>query len=183
MKYVIGLMKDLLEQLSNNPLSGSTYIELPNELKSSKKGLINIKNNDNKCFIWYHIRHLNPLHKDPQRITKVDKKWLMILVIRILSFLYLTKMIKRLNKKNSICINVFCYENGKTYLIHVSKQEFKYYMDLLLINGENRSHYVYIKNFNKFIFNKAKHKNRKHFCRYCLQYSLLDIVLVVKMFW
>ena len=50
-----------------------TYIELPNELKNSKKGLVNIKNNDNKCFLWCHIRHLNPLIKDPQRIPKVDK--------------------------------------------------------------------------------------------------------------
>ena len=34
-----------------NPLSGSTYIELPDELKNSMKGLINIKNDDNKCFL------------------------------------------------------------------------------------------------------------------------------------
>ena len=33
-----------------NPLSGSTYIELPDELKNSMKGLINIKNDDNKMF-------------------------------------------------------------------------------------------------------------------------------------
>ena len=33
------------------PLSGSTYIELPNKLKHSMKGLINIKNNDNKCIL------------------------------------------------------------------------------------------------------------------------------------
>ena len=32
------------------PLVGSTYIELPDELKNPMKGLINIKNNDNKCF-------------------------------------------------------------------------------------------------------------------------------------
>ena len=32
------------------PLSGSSYIKLPAELKSPKKGLINIKNNDQKCF-------------------------------------------------------------------------------------------------------------------------------------
>ena len=29
------------------------------------KGLINSKNNDNKCFLWCHIRHLNPLNKNP----------------------------------------------------------------------------------------------------------------------
>ena len=32
------------------PLSGSSYVKLPAELRSSKKGLINIKNNDQKCF-------------------------------------------------------------------------------------------------------------------------------------
>ena len=42
-------------------------------------------------------------------------------------------------------------------------------MDLLLISDENKSHYVYIKNFNIFICNKTKCKNKKHFCRYCLQ--------------
>ena len=33
-------------------LSGSTYIELPDTLKNPTRGLINIKNNDNKCFRW-----------------------------------------------------------------------------------------------------------------------------------
>ena len=37
------------------------------------KGMINIKNNDSKCFIWCHIRHLNPLKIHPKRIKKVDK--------------------------------------------------------------------------------------------------------------
>ena len=32
------------------PLSGSSYAQLPAELRSPKKGLINIKNNDQKCF-------------------------------------------------------------------------------------------------------------------------------------
>ena len=40
-------------------LSGSTYIELPVKLKNPMKGLINIKSNDNKCFLWCHIRHLS----------------------------------------------------------------------------------------------------------------------------
>ena len=32
------------------------------------KGLINFKNNDNKCFF---CRHLNPLKTHPERITKL----------------------------------------------------------------------------------------------------------------
>ena len=35
---------------SYSPLIGSTYIELPDELKNSRKGLIDIQNDDNKCF-------------------------------------------------------------------------------------------------------------------------------------
>ena len=31
-------------------LSGSSYVRLPVELRSSKKELINIKNNDENCF-------------------------------------------------------------------------------------------------------------------------------------
>ena len=57
-----------------SPLIGSTYIELPDKLKNPMKSLINIKNNDNKCFLWCHIRHLNPLKIHPEGITKVDKK-------------------------------------------------------------------------------------------------------------
>ena len=42
--------------------------------KNSKKCLINIKNNDNECFLWCHIRHLNLVEKNLQRITKKDKE-------------------------------------------------------------------------------------------------------------
>ena len=37
-------------------------------------GLINIKNNDNKCFLWCFITHLSLLKRHPERITKEDKK-------------------------------------------------------------------------------------------------------------
>ena len=39
------------------PLSGSFYMDLPVELKSPRKGLINIKNKYQKCFLWCHVRH------------------------------------------------------------------------------------------------------------------------------
>ena len=57
-----------------SPLTGSSFVELPNELKNPKKGLINIKNNDNECFLWCHVRHLNLIKMHPERINKVDKK-------------------------------------------------------------------------------------------------------------
>ena len=49
-----------------------SYIELSKKLQ--RQGLINIKNNDNYCFIWSYIRHINPQEKNPNRIKLTDKK-------------------------------------------------------------------------------------------------------------
>ena len=72
-------------------------------------------------------------------------------------------------EKKYICINIFCYENDLVYPAHISKQNFDDHIDLLLIIDETKSHYVYINDFNRFMFNKTKHKNKKRFCRNCLQ--------------
>ena len=50
------------------PLLGSSYIDLPVELRSPKKGLINIRNKDKKCFLWSHVRKINLSNKHPERI-------------------------------------------------------------------------------------------------------------------
>ena len=63
---------------------------------------------------------------------------------------------------------MFCCENYLTYPVHVSNEKFENCMDLLLIADENKSHYVYIKNFNRLMCNKTKNKNKKHLCKYCL---------------
>ena len=42
-------------------------------------------------------------------------------------------------------------------------------MDLLLVTDCDISHYVYIKDFDRFMFHKTKNKNKKYFCKSCLQ--------------
>ena len=42
-------------------------------------------------------------------------------------------------------------------------------MDLLRALDENKSRYVYIKEFDRFMFYKTKIKNKKYFCKSCLQ--------------
>ena len=84
--------------------------------------------------------------------------------------LYEKKILARLKKKNIICINVYCYENKLTFPIYVSDQKFENSTNLLLlVTDENKSHYVYIKDFDRFMFHKTKNKNKKWFCRSCLQ--------------
>ena len=58
---------------------------------------------------------------------------------------------------------MFCYVNGLTYPVSVSNQKFRNCMGLLLISDENKSHYVYIKDFDRFMCNKTKNKDKKIF--------------------
>ena len=58
------------------PLVGSSFIELPKELKNPEKGLINLRNTDNECFMWCHVRDLNPVSDNASRIKKLIRKLL-----------------------------------------------------------------------------------------------------------
>ena len=78
------------------PLSGSSYIHLPVELKRPRKGLINIKTKDKKYFLWCHVRHINLSKKHPERIKKTNKKLLKNLIMMKLSLLCKKKVLARL---------------------------------------------------------------------------------------
>ena len=151
------------------PMKGSSYIQLPHELRNSAKGLINMKNEDNKCFRWCHIRHINPQDKDPQRIKKTDKKYVEKLDYSGIEFPVNVKHYNKIEKQNSINISVFGYEDEQPYPIYVSKEKYEDHMELLLITENENKHYVLIKDFNKFMYNQTKHEHRKHFCMHCLQ--------------
>ena len=136
---------------------------LPTELRNSSKGLINIKNkDDNECFRWCHIRHLNPQDKNPQRIKKDDKQYIEKLNYLSIEFPVSQKQYNKIEKQNNININVFGYEEKQPFPIYVSKEKFEDQMNLLLITKGEKKHYVPIKDFNKFMYNQTEHKERKH---------------------
>ena len=51
------------------PLKGGSYIEMPDKFKNSKKGLLNILNKDEKCFMWCHIAYLYPAASHENRVS------------------------------------------------------------------------------------------------------------------
>ena len=75
----------------------------------------------------------------------------------------------KIEEQNNINISVFGYENKQFYPIYVSKQKNEDILNLLLITEDENKHYVLIKDFNRMMYNKTKHKEKKHFCMYCLQ--------------
>ena len=166
-----------LNVVKYEPMKGSSYIKLPTELRNSAKGLINMKNEDNECFRWCHIRHLNPQDKYPQRIKKSDKAFIENLNYSGIEFPVTTKQYNKIEKQNEININVFGYEEKQKYPIYVSKEKYEDCMNLLLITENENKHYVLIKDFNKFMYDITNNKKRKHFCMYCLQHFTSERVL------
>ena len=74
---MFGLKKELAGMLNQSSLHtltfhfiGSSYMSLHVELRSPRKGKINTKNKDQKCFLWCHVRHINPSKEHPKRIKK-----------------------------------------------------------------------------------------------------------------
>ena len=91
------------------PLLGNgDFIKLPKELNNPEKGLINICNNDNKCFLWCHVRHLNPINDHSTRIKKEDKRIADTLNYANNHFPVSAKDYGKIENQNDICINVFC---------------------------------------------------------------------------
>ena len=64
------------------------------------------------------------------------------------------------------------------FLQFVSNQKVDDSIDLLLLIENDKSHYVYIKDFNRFTFHKTKNKNKKWFCKSCLQCFSSESVLI-----
>ena len=64
------------------------------------------------------------------------------------------------------------------FLIDVSDQKFEGSIDLLLLTDHDKSRYVYIKDFDRFMFHKTKNKNENSFCKSCLQCCSSENVLI-----
>ena len=156
-------------------LFGGTFLELPKELNNPKKGLINLHNKDNRCFLWCHVRHLNLVNEHSTRINKKDKKIADTLNYSGISFPVSTKDYGLIQDQNDICINVFSYEDKIVCPIYISEKDFNNSMNVFMIHdeasktSEDKFNYVFIKDFNKLMYNITKHKEKKWFCLRCLQ--------------
>ena len=84
----------------------------------------------------------------------------------------------KIEVKNNLCINLFGYEDEFVFPIYVFDQKFEDSMNLLLLIDDDKSRYVYIKDFDKFMFHKTKNKKTKNGF-----VEVVNSVLVGKVYW
>ena len=89
------------------PLKGSSFIELP-QIIQNKKGCLNIKNDDNLCFLYCIIAHDRPI-KNIERPSKL-KNFVHEYNVKGIDFPMSINQITKFEKLNNKSINVYAYD-------------------------------------------------------------------------
>ena len=54
------------------------------------------------------------------------------------------------------------------HLLYVPKKSHTQVLNLLLITQDDKSRYVFVKDFNRLVYSNTKRKYRKYYCMHCL---------------
>ena len=161
------------------PIYGSSYIPLDPYI-ANKKAIINMKNEDDKCFMWCVLRALYPKNDHPERIDKDLKSKQDIINMKGICYPVSLKAIDHFEHLNpNISISVLGYnKEDRVFPLRISKYTGCDYDIVLLLlkeaekgkNGEikEKTHYTLVKNKSALIASqKNNHKGKRHLCLNC----------------
>ena len=136
------------------------------EILALKKAVVNVHNNDNQCFKWAVLSALHPVKDHVNKLFHY-KKFEHELDFTGISFPVKLDDIVKFEKQNRLAISVYTVkQDGKQlYPILFTKRRDMDPINLLLIEGDEKSHYIWIKNYNRLLSYGPKHT--KLFCPYC----------------
>ena len=151
-------------------VNAGSYIELPQALKN-RKAIINMKNQDDKCFMWCVLRALNPKDKNNERIDNDLKNKVDTINMEGIQYPVSFRGIDRFEHLNpEISITVLGYnEEEKVYPLKVSKYTgCEHDIVLLLIKDGEKSHYCLVKNISALLSSQINNNDHKrYFCLNC----------------
>ena len=149
------------------PVKGSSYISLPKKLRN-KKAILNIKNSDNKCFMWSVLAAIHPVHwkNNPERVHHYHQ-FHEELNFDGIEFPVSIDKIGKFERQNNISINVFAFEDV-LFPRHITNERFDTHVDLLLYSQGASRHYCLIKDLNKFLYDQNRRKARMYYFPYFL---------------
>ena len=164
------VIKLVLHTTRWEPVNAGSYIELPQALKN-RKAIINMKNQDDKCFMWSVLRALNLKDTHPERIDNDLKNKVDTLNMEGIQYPVSLRAIDRFEHLNpEISITVLGYnEEEKVYPLKVSKYTgCKNDIVLLLIKDGENSHYCLVKNISALLSSQINNNDHKrYFCLNC----------------
>ena len=112
-------------------IKASSWVELPPNYKNSQS-IINIKNEDNYCFIWCILAHIYPVEKDKNRVSNYSP-YVHSLDISNLSFPMKVTDIPKFERKNNLNINVFELTKNILAPIYINNNYNEPQIDLVIV--------------------------------------------------
>ncbi len=113
------------------PLKGSSYITILVGLRG-RTAIVNVKNQDKKCFLWTVVSALyrSKTHVDRWSKYKHIQQWL-----DMSGFTYPFKPsdIPRFEAKNHISLNLFGYRKKKRFAIHITDRRWDKHINSLYL--------------------------------------------------
>ena len=157
------------------PLKGSQYIELPQRICNAH-AIVNIQNQDDKCFLWSVLASLHKVDHNKQRI-KHYIPYESELNMNGIAYPVAVKDVPNFEKQNDISVNVFGCEDGY-YPLYISKHQKERHVNLLLIEKGGETHYCLMTDLNKMLYSQTKNYGTQFFCTFCfhgfIRKDLLD---------
>ena len=148
------------------PVAGSSYIKLP-AIIARKKAVINIKNQDMKCFIWSVLAGLYPHKRNAEKVTKYSAHEKSVDSTGLKMPMELNA-IPEFEVKNNLRINVYGYTDEGLEVLYISERKMGTCINLLLLLEDEKSHYCLIKNLDRLLSTQRVHHGKKFFCHRCL---------------
>ena len=183
-----------IEYWQINPFKVKSYIPLP----FISKQIINVQNKDNKCFMWAILSALHPQKDHAYRVSRYEPFVNEIPVeYQEMSITEIHKKVPKFEKLNNLRINIYQLVDNNTKKIvplYISKSSLEKCIHLLVINAdsnadsdadsnadsdadsneEERYHYVWIKNFQKFTkeqFSNSNNEKDSFTCERCFLHT------------
>ena len=155
-----------------NPTRAGKYINLPKWI-SLKKACINIKNKDEKCFKYaiqcgYHKIYEKSHPENFYHYKKIEDG----LGFDGINFPANNNDIDKFEELNhNVSVNVFEVDDEQEQIVigrKLKNKDAKCHIDLLRIDEDDISHYVYVKDCSRLLNSqKSKFRNKSYFCKYC----------------
>ena len=166
--YLKKVIKLEIQTVVYKPLRGSTYLPLPTSL-ALNRSLLNIQNQDEKCFLYCLLASLHPITREPELVEHYHQ-YMHEVNMSGITYPVTLPQIQRVESLNeSISINVFAYEQETIVPLRITERtQREHHVNLLWLTYEGKSHYCLIKDFNRFLSRTNKHSSQVYFCPYCL---------------
>lgn len=150
----------------------SYFTPTPKGISYNKQGILNIRNQDNKCFIWPILAHIHLNSKHKSRVA-LYRQFEHELNTEGINFPMTIEFIDRFEQLNlAVSVNVFGFGDKEVHPLRLLKEKNSlHHVNLLLLTNDDddgNTHYCLITDLSRLLANLTKHRSAVHYCDYNL---------------